>query len=189
MRIGIIGGTFDPVHLGHLYLAKKVLRKLSLEKIIFIPAYISPHKKNIKATAAIHRYRMLKLAIIDRQGFVSSGIELRRKGRSYSVETLRQIRKRYGFSATIFFITGSDSLKDIDKWRSLKEILRLSKFVIAKRPSFAIKHAPQEFIVLDIGAKDISSSRIRDRVKKGLSIDTMVPEKVRDYIHAHRLYR
>ena len=114
MRIGLLGGTFDPIHNGHLYLAKKVSSKLSLEKIIFIPTYLPPHKTDVKITPARHRYNMVRLAIAGNKRFEASNIEIKRKGRSYSVETLRQVRKRYGNSAEIFFITGSDSLQEHD---------------------------------------------------------------------------
>ena len=118
MRIGILGGTFDPVHNGHIYLAKKVCQRLKLSKIIFIPAYIPPHKKGTKVTQARHRHNMLKLAIRGNKIFKISDMEIKRKGRSYSVQTLRQLRKRYGQKAEIFFITGSDSLQELDKWKT-----------------------------------------------------------------------
>ena len=146
MKIGILGGTFDPVHLGHLYLAERVLRKLSLDKIIFIPAYLPPHKKKGNITPAGHRYNMVKISIGENRRFQVSDIELRRKGRSYSVETLRQLRKRYGLSVEIFFITGSDSLNDFDKWRNAKEIIKKYKFVIVKRPHFKVKNVPLRIV-------------------------------------------
>ena len=120
MRIGILGGTFDPIHLGHLYLARKVLSKFSLNKIIFIPVYLPPHKKNIKITDAKHRCNMLKLAVANYKRFKVSDIEIKRKDLSYSVETLHEFRKQYGVSTELFFITGSDSLKELHKWKNLK---------------------------------------------------------------------
>lgn len=189
MRIGLLGGTFDPIHTGHLYLAKKVLDKTSLDKIIFIPTALPPHKVNIKITPAKHRFNMVKLAILNNKKYQASDIEIKRKGSSYSVETLRQLRKRYSNSANIFFITGSDSLQELDKWKNLKEILNLCNFVIVKRPRFAVKAPAKNFIILSINAKDISSTDIRNRIKKGQSISKLVPKKVRDYIKRHRLYK
>lgn len=188
MRIGILGGTFDPIHLGHLHLAKKVRDKLSLDKVIFIPTNLPPHKKNIKVTQARHRYNMVKLAIENYKRFEVSGVELKRKGRSYSVETLKHFRKRYGASAEIFFITGSDSLIDIDKWKSFKRILRLCKFVVVKRPRFKIRDILGEFIAFDIDAKDISSTKIRDKTKNRQRIEKFVPKKIEKYIQMHNLY-
>ncbi|MFC1623807.1 nicotinate-nucleotide adenylyltransferase [Candidatus Omnitrophota bacterium] len=188
MRIGILGGTFDPIHEGHLYLAKKVLKRLSLKKIIFILTYLPPHKKNIKTTPAGHRFNMVKCAIKNNKKFEVSDIEIKRGGRSYSVETLREIRKLYGDPAEIFFITGSDSLKGLGKWKNLKEILKLSRFVVVKRPRFTIKDAPSSFISLKVNAKDISASLIRNRIKKGKSITKLTPKAVRDYIKKHDLY-
>jgi len=188
MKIGILGGTFDPVHKGHLYLAKKVLRKLRLDKIIFIPTNLPPHKKTAKVTPARHRFNMLKLAIGSDKRFKISDIEIKRKGRSYSVETMKLLRKKYGSSVEFFFITGSDSLKELSKWKDLKEFLQLCKFVVVKRPDFPIKRDLDDFIILHIGAKDISATDIRDRVKKGRSINKIVPRKVLSYIKKNRLY-
>ena len=189
MRIGLLGGTFDPIHKGHLYLAKKVSSKLSLEKILFIPTYLPPHKIDVKITPARHRYNMVRLAIAGNKRFKASDIEIKRKGRSYSVETLRQVRRRYGNSAEIFFITGSDSMQELDKWKDLRGILRLCSFVVVKRPGFAIKNISADFLTLSVDAKDVSSTNIRSRIKKGRSIAKAVPKRVREYIKRHRLYQ
>ena len=188
MRIGILGGTFDPVHNGHIYLAEKACAKLRLDKIIFIPSYLPPHKKSVKVTSARHRFNMLKLAISGNKKFRISGMEIKRKGRSYSVETLRRLRKRYGAAAELFFITGSDSLKELDKWKNLNEILRLCKFVVVGRPGFKAKRIPAGFIYLKINAKDISATNIRNRIKTGRSLAGIVPQKTADYIYRNKLY-
>lgn len=188
MRIGILGGTFDPVHNGHLYLAKKVCEKLSLSKIIFIPTYIPPHKNRPNITPAKHRYNMLKIALSGNRKFMLSDIEIKRKGKSYSLETLRQLRKKYGPKAEIFFIAGSDALTELKRWKKLNEILRLCRFVIGERPGFTVKKIPEGFIVFRIKAKDISSTQVRHRIKSCHSISHLVPTKVRDYIGKYRLY-
>jgi nicotinate-nucleotide adenylyltransferase len=187
-RIGILGGTFDPIHNGHLYLARKVLAKLRLDKVLFIPTYLPPHKTDIEISPAKHRYNMVKLAIKNNKKLGISDIEIRRKGRSYSVHTLRQLRKKYGEGAEIFFITGSDSLKELEKWKDLEEILGLCKFVVVERPGFFIKRACRKFIILRINAKNISSTDIRTKVKTGLSVNRLVPSTVAMYIEKHSLY-
>lgn len=187
MRIGILGGTFDPVHEGHIYLAKKVCQKLALDKVLFIPTYLPPHKKGIKVTPAKHRYNMLKLAVSGNKKFKISDMEIKRKGRSYSVETLRRLRKKYGKKAELFFITGSDSLKELGKWKNLPEILRLCKFVIVERPGFKINRKLDGFILLRINAKNISSSNIRSQIKSK-SVKSLIPAKVKAYISRYKLY-
>jgi nicotinate-nucleotide adenylyltransferase len=189
MRIGILGGTFDPVHNGHIYLAKKACAKLSLDKIIFIPTYIPPHKKGLKLASAKHRYNMLKLAISGNKKFRLSDMEIRRKGRSYSAETLRRLRKKYGYKAELFFITGSDSLKELHKWRNLPEILRFSKFVVVERPNFKVRNVPPGFIILKINAKNISSTDIRNRIKSNKPIGRLIPVPVKSYIYSRDVYQ
>ena len=188
MRIGILGGTFDPVHKGHLYLAKKALKKLSLNRIIFIPTNLPPHKKSFKVAPARHRYNMLKLAIGSDKNFKLSDIEIKRKGRSYSVDTMKVLRKKYEKPIELFFITGSDSLKELRRWKNLKEFSRLCKFIVVKRPGFKMEDIPRRFVMLDINAEDISSTDIRRRIKNLRSIDKMVPGKVKGYIKRHKLY-
>ncbi len=189
MKIGILGGTFDPVHNGHIYLAKKVCAKLRLDKIIFIPSYLPPHKKGIKVTSARHRFNMLKLAIQDNKKFKISDMEIKRGGRSYSVETLRRLRKKYGAKTELFFITGSDSLKEFDKWKNLDEIIRLCKFVIAERPGFRVKKAPENFMLLRINAKDISATAIRSKIGVNKPLNRLVPAAIEAYIYKHSLYK
>ncbi|MFA5389755.1 MAG: nicotinate-nucleotide adenylyltransferase [Candidatus Omnitrophota bacterium] len=188
MRIGILGGTFDPVHNGHIYLAERVSRKLKLSWIIFIPSYIPPHKKGAKVTPARHRYAMLKLAIGGHRGFRVSDMEIKRKGRSYSVETLRRLRKRFGARTALFFITGSDSLRELYKWKDMEEILTLCEFVIVERPGFKAGRIPEGFAFLKVGAKNISATSARNSIRKGRPLRGIVPQKVEDYIRENKLY-
>ena len=188
MRIGVLGGTFDPIHNGHLYLAKEIQKRLCLGRVIFIPAHFPPHKKGVKVTSARHRYSMVKLAIKGINGFQASDVEIKRKGRSYSIQTLRQLRKLYGTRAEIFFITGSDSLREIDIWKDLRGILELCRFVVVKRPRFSIVNPRRSFIILHIDAKDISATEVRKRISCGQSIKKLVPAKVKSYIKRNDLY-
>lgn len=188
MKIGILGGTFDPVHNGHIYLAEKICKKLSLDKLIFIPTYIPPHKKGAKVTRAKHRYNMLKLAISGSKIFKLSAMEIKRKGRSYSVETLRRLSKRYGHKAEIFFITGSDSLRELGKWKNLEEILELCRFVVVERPGFKTRQHPKGLSYLRINAKNISATRIRNLIKTGRYSAGLMPYEVERYIDRNKLY-
>ncbi|MDP8230227.1 MAG: nicotinate-nucleotide adenylyltransferase [Candidatus Gorgyraea atricola] len=189
MRIGILGGTFDPIHNGHIHLARELCKRLALKKIIFIPTYIPPHKPDIRISSGTHRHNMVKLAIARSKKLELSGIELKRKGKSYSVDTLRQLKRRYGKKAQFFFITGSDSLKDIDKWRDIEEILRLCTFVVVKRPGFSMRNIDPRFLTLHINAKNVSSSDIRRKVKDRQSITRLVPASARNYIEKRGLYQ
>jgi nicotinate-nucleotide adenylyltransferase len=188
MRIGILGGTFDPAHNGHIYLAEKVCRKLKLSKIIFIPTYIPPHKKGVRVTPAKYRYDMLKFAITGYKKFKISDMEIKRKGRSYSIETLRRLRRKYGAKADLFFITGSDSLRELGKWKKLEEILKLCKFVVVERPGFKTKNIPEGFIFLKVGAKDISATDIRNGIKTGEDPARFITGKTAAYIRRNKLY-
>ena len=188
MRIGILGGTFDPVHNGHMYLAEKISKKLALDKLIFIPTYIPPHKKGAKVTQARHRYNMLKLAVTGNKIFKLSGMEIKRKGRSYSVETLRRLKRRYGRKAEFFFVTGSDSLRELDRWKNLEEILKLCKFVVVERPGFEAKGSSKDLIYLKVTAKDISATEIRKRIKTGRHLSGLMPRAVERYIQRNKLY-
>ena len=188
MKIGILGGTFDPVHNGHMHLAEKISKKLSLDKLIFIPVYIPPHKKGAKVTQARHRYNMLKLAVSGSKIFKLSDMEIKRKGRSYSIETLRRLKRKYGANAELFFITGSDSLGELDKWKDLEEILKLCKFVVVERPGFKTKNPPENIIYLKVSAKDISATKIRGLIKTGRHLSDMMPHMVERYIYRNKLY-
>ncbi|MFC1621108.1 nicotinate-nucleotide adenylyltransferase [Candidatus Omnitrophota bacterium] len=189
MRIGILGGTFDPIHNGHIHLARELCKKLFLKKIIFIPTYIPPHKPNTRISSEIHRYNMVKLAVARSKKFELSDIELERKGKSYSVDTLRQLKKRYGKRTQLFFITGSDSLKDIDRWKDMRDILKLCTFVVVKRPGFSMKNIDPRFLTLNINAKNISSSDMRRRIKNHQSIARLMPARVKNYAEKRGLYQ
>ncbi|MBM3252917.1 MAG: nicotinate-nucleotide adenylyltransferase [Candidatus Omnitrophica bacterium] len=189
MRIGVLGGTFNPIHIGHLILAEEAFSKLSLDKVIFVPAFIPPHKIEEELVSADHRYRMIEIAIKDNPNFEISNIELRRSGRSYSVDTLRQFKKLYGKFTKLFFITGSDSLGELFSWKDINDIFKLSQFVVANRPGYPFKELPKEAELVLITPIEVSSSQIRKRIREGLSIRYLVPDAVRNYINKKGLYR
>lgn len=187
-RIGILGGTFNPPHLGHLALAQESLERLKLDKIVFIPTYIPPHKKVHKDNAKM-RYKMVALACKGNPKFEVSTIELRKKTVSYSVDTLRRLRNQYGKNTQLFFIMGSDSLGELDSWKDVDELLKLANFVVMNRPGVRIKRLKKNVKLIIGPALDISSSMIRNRVRRSQSIRYYVPDSVRDFIMENKFYK
>jgi len=191
-KIGILGGTFDPIHMGHLVLAEQVKEKLKLNQVIFIPCFSPPHKTQRKLSPAKDRFHMTQLALDNNPFLRVSDIELKRKGLSYTVDTLRELKKLYPDS-NIYFLTGSDMLNEIYTWKDPEEIYKLANVVIAIRPGFdefdPENHFAKKSIIIKITGVDISSSQIREKVKKGQSIKYLVPFKVEEYIKKRELYR
>ena len=189
-KVGVFGGTFDPIHMGHLITAQSVREIRSLDKIIFIPAFISPHKTAIEASSTEHRLNMVKIAIQDIPFFECSDIEIQKGGISYTVDTLRELRKHYD---EIEFIIGYDNIFSFHKWKNPDEILKLSKIIVLKRkssfpPPFEDKYYRQAIFVQTRGI-EISATDIRERVKNNKPIHFLVPKKVKEYIFDHKLYR
>ena len=187
-RIGILGGTFNPPHFGHLMLAEEALRQLKLDKVIFIPALLPPHKR-LRNDDPRMRYKMAVLACKDNPAFLVSTIELDRNSVSYSVDTLGELKKRYGASAEFFFITGSDSLRELKSWKENKKLFTLAHFVVARRPGFPIRGRKPGMMLIEMIPLDISSSMIRNRIKGSLSVKRLVPAAVVKFIKKHRLYK
>jgi len=189
MRTGILGGTFNPVHLGHLILAQEIKEKLALERVIFVPAYRAPHKDMAWLIPARHRLEMLKLAVRGNPGFSVSDIELRRQGVSYTVDTIAALKKKYP-QDEIFFIAGSDLAPDLKSWKHFSGLLRMVNFVIARRPGYpAGKGLSSGVTPVKIRAVDISAADIRKRIKDGLPVRYFLPEAVQSYIVRNKLYR
>lgn len=191
-KIGILGGTFDPIHIGHLILAEEVKNKLGLDGVIFTPCMHPPHKTKRKPSPAKDRFRMTQLAIEGNRSFSISDIELKRGGVSYTVDTLRQLKEIHPRSE-IYFLTGADMLEEIHTWREPEEVYKLAKMVIATRPGFD-KFDPknryaQKSTIVEITGVDVSSSQIREKVKKGQSIKYLVPSRVEDYVKKKKLYK
>lgn len=188
-KIGIFGGTFDPIHLGHLITAQSVREIRNLEKILFIPSFISPHKKGIDSTPPEHRLEMIKIAIKDVPFFEYSDIEIKKGGISYTVDTLRELKKQYD---ELEFIIGYDNIFKFHAWKDPDEILKLAKIIVLKRkssrvPPFEDKYYHAAVFVQTRGI-EISATDIRERVKKGLPINYLVPDKVKEYIYKNNLY-
>ena len=188
MRIGILGGTFNPIHIGHLILAEEAHFKLKLDKLVFVPAFVPPHKSSSEVINSKDRLEMVRLAIEDNPVFEVSTFEIDAKKKSYSIDTLKEFRAVYGEDAELCFITGSDSLKDLFSWKNINDIFKISKFIVANRPGYPIKDIPKEVDTVVITPIEVSSEDIRKRLTEGRSIRYLVPEKVREYIEDHKLY-
>jgi nicotinate-nucleotide adenylyltransferase len=182
-RIGVFGGTFDPVHLGHMAIANAALDELGLDRVYFVPARQSPLKDERPVASELDRLAMLKAAIAGEPRFRVSTLELEREGASYTVDTLEALRSE----GELFLIVGSDAFADFARWRDPDRIRGLAKVVLAARPG--APNAPRDGTVLDLPLMDISSRELRARVARGRSLRYLVPEGALRYIEEHRLYR
>jgi nicotinate-nucleotide adenylyltransferase len=187
MKIGILGGTFNPIHIGHLILAEEAREKLGLDRVVFVPAYLPPHKNDSDIADAGNRLAMVKLAIAGNKYFSVSDMEIRRDGRSYTIDTIKEFKKECP-KDELFFIIGSDLLNYLDDWKDLNEIVRMVKFIAATRPGYSLQKLPASINTLAIRAVDISGYEIRACVKERKSFRYLVPEAVYKYITLHKLY-
>ncbi|MBU0709119.1 MAG: nicotinate-nucleotide adenylyltransferase [Candidatus Omnitrophica bacterium] len=188
MKIGILGGTFNPIHLGHLILAEEAREKLGLERVIFVPAFLPPHKDNPDIASADVRLKMVKLAISGNKYFSCSDTEIKRDGRSYTIDTLKEFKKIYA-EDELYFIIGSDLLTYLDEWRELSEIIKMVKFIVATRPGYPLDKIPSYIQTMPIRAVDISGYEIRNCIKEGRSFRYLAPEAVHKYILKEKLYK
>ena len=189
-RIGIFGGTFDPPHNGHIAIAEQAKKQLGLECVWFIPAYIPPHKHQHSSTSAQRRLKMIKLAIGGRKNFKISAIELKRRGISYTIDTLKAFKRRFP-KAELVLIIGADNLVQFNTWKSPRTILQLASLAVYKRKGFSLssKRNANDFILLKGQMLQVSSTEIRNRIEKGLPIQALVPNQINLYIKRHSLYR
>lgn len=214
-RMGLFGGTFDPIHLGHLRAAREVLERFGLDRILFVPSFIPPHKERKGMAPARDRLRMVELACAGEPRFAASSIEVDAGGRSYSILTLERVRGLYP-GARIFFILGTDAFLEIGTWREHERVLAESLFIVMTRPGAPMEDAAgvvgdslrervreiaegetvddgvlgdHRIFLLPIRALDVSSTEVRRRVRAGETVAGLVPEAVGDYIRSHGLYR
>jgi nicotinate-nucleotide adenylyltransferase len=185
MRIGIMGGTFDPIHHGHLILARDAREALDLHKLVFIPNYLSPHKMGAQAAPPELRAAMVRAAIQGERGFEIEEVEILRGGTSYTIDTLLYLRTVYP-EDDLFYLVGEDNMPELHTWRRIEEILLLAQLVVIAR---AAGGPPHPYITLHQRRVDISATDIRARIAKGRSIRYLVPDKVRAIIEKHQLYR
>ena len=214
MRIGIFGGTFNPIHLGHLRAAEEIRERFDLERIIFIAAAVPPHKEVESGIPGEHRMEMVRVAISGNPYFSPSDIELKRPGKSYSIGTIQFLKEQYGSDSDMFFILGMDAFLEIGTWKSFQELFSLCHFIVMTRPGFdkpfSATILPPEIadaFVYDEGGDrfihrdgyliylqgvtflDISSTKIREEVRKGRSVRYLLPREVERYIKRHHFYR
>ncbi|MEN2984708.1 MAG: nicotinate-nucleotide adenylyltransferase [Dictyoglomaceae bacterium] len=193
-KIGILGGTFDPIHNGHLWFAESAKENFNLEKIIFIPNKIPPHR-NIPLASEIERYEMVLLATINVSYFEVSDIEIKREGRSYIVDTLEEIKNLYR-DKEIFLLLGSDAFSQFLSWKNPEKVINLCRLIVGKRgeenfnmdlEDFIEKHK-EKILFFDFPYFPISAQEIRERIRMGRSIRYLVPPLVEKYIYKKRLY-
>jgi nicotinate-nucleotide adenylyltransferase len=198
-KLGIMGGTFDPIHNGHLLIAEHVQRELGLDKVLFIPAFVAPHKIGEEFARAEDRYHMTELAIAGHKNFFVSDMELKRQGISYTYDTLCALSEQYGSEYELYFIIGADSVGELGAWHNIRGIMNLCTFVAATRPGFVpppeavqkLYNDKDEPAIIWVSNKDIaiSSTDIRARVQQKLDIKDLVPSAVAEYILQKDLYR
>jgi nicotinate-nucleotide adenylyltransferase len=198
MRLGVLGGTFDPIHIGHLILAEGARDALQLERVVLIPAGQPPHKHSIRVTAPHHRLQMVRLAIAGNGHLAISHVDLDRAGPSYTVDTIRLLQEAWGPDARIHFLIGGDSLSELPTWYQPERLIEICQVVAVPRPGYdpdldaldrEIPGAADRVRVLHTPLVDLSATEIRDRVRNHRSIRYLVPELVEQYIYRHRLYR
>lgn len=196
-RIGVFGGTFDPVHVGHLVIATECLHVLGLNRLAFVPSASPPHKPGQKLSSPADRFAMLKLAIHERANLTVDPIEFERPGPSFTVDTLRELHKRDPDSDLIF-IMGADSLRELHLWRDPAGILEQAEVAVARRPGVdidlaavdqQIPGASERIRIVDVPLFGVSSSDIRRRVRAGEPIAFQLPWRVEEHIRGHCLYR
>ncbi len=190
MKIGLFGGTFDPIHNGHLILAQECWYQLELDKVIFIPAFISPHKTSVQPTGASDRLNMVRAALDGDSRFEISTYELDKTGVSYTIDTIKHFIDLYGADHEYFFIAGADTLIDLSTWKDTENIVKHVMFASVPRPGYDMSGISGDRIIkLDMPEIDISSSAIRKRIKGRKPIDFWVPTRVVKYIRNKGLYR
>jgi nicotinate-nucleotide adenylyltransferase len=200
MRIGILGGTFDPVHYGHLLLAESCRDQIPLDRVVLVPAALSPHKLDQQPTPATARVEMLQLAIAGHPQFEVSTVEIDRGGTSYSIDTLEALQQ-HAAEDEWFLLMGADTLRDFPKWHRPEDICRLTRLAVVRRPDAGAidltilepfltgTSCQQRPVIVSMPLIGISSSAIRQRVRQGQSIRYLLPRAVEKYIEEHRLYR
>lgn len=199
LKIGICGGTFDPVHIGHLAIAELVRNEFKLDKVLFIPSGMPPHKNIEKVTSPTHRLNMVKLAVASNPKFEACSIEVEREGYTYTVDTLKELHRIYPPETEFYYIIGADVVRDLLTWKSTSEVFKLTSFIAIMRPGFVPESFNEKIVTLkslheanittiELPLFEISSTFIRARVKALESIKYLVETSVEEYIVNNNLY-
>ncbi|HEX6284125.1 MAG TPA: nicotinate-nucleotide adenylyltransferase [Pyrinomonadaceae bacterium] len=194
-RIALYGGTFDPVHLGHMEVARRVPELFEIEKVVFIPAQVAPHKVGRPVTEPIHRYAMLALATQDDPRLMISTFELEAPNRRYTVDTVAEFQRRFGEATELFFIMGADSWSEITTWRDWERLLKMTNHIVVTRPGYEVPPVPpgvsERIFFTDAVMKDVSATNIRRLASAGRhdELDKLVPLAVANYIKKYEIYR
>ena len=195
-RIALYGGTFDPVHIGHLEIARRVSRVFEIEKVVFIPAQVAPHKIGRPVTEPIHRYAMLALATQADPQLVVSTFELDAPDRRYTVDTVEHFQRELGDSSELFFIMGADSWSEITTWRDWERLLAMINHIVVTRPGFEsskshVGELGERVVFTDAVMMDISATNIRRMASEGRYEDLagLLPGPVLEYIRKYQIYR
>ena len=198
MKIGVLGGTFDPIHNGHIIVAEEVRARLNLAEVLFVPAGQPRLKEDSPILAAEHRVQMIRLAIAEQPYFKLSTMEIDRAGPSYTVDTITELQAQLGAGDELFFILGWDSLAQLPLWKEPSRLIKMCRLVAVPRAGYArpqldfieskVPGLSQRVIIMEKPEVDISAVGIRHRVAQGLSIGHLVPEPVDEYIRQHKLY-
>ena len=197
-QLGIMGGTFDPIHNGHIQMAQKCMEKFALDEVIFLPAGEPPHKRNYAVTDKYKRLEMTRLAVKEIPGFSVSDIEIERSGYTYTIDSLRELGQIYK-NARFFYIIGADTLGELYTWRNIEEVARLTKFLVVGRsniPSEALHNAAArvredfggQLLDAQFNGPELSSTVIRDLARKGAPLEGYVPLNVARYIKENNIY-
>ncbi|MBN1596018.1 nicotinate-nucleotide adenylyltransferase [candidate division FCPU426 bacterium] len=198
VRIGVFGGTFDPIHLGHLRVAEEVAERFRLGRVIFVPAGIPPHRRQPE-TSSQHRLNMVRCAISGNTQFTTSPLEMQRPGKSYTVETLQYLSRLHP-KDVFYLIVGADQMVKLRKWYQSEQLFHYCRIIGISRPGTPLDHLQaritadfppehvQNIFLFSVSALDISSTEIRRKIREGRSIRYLVPQKVLQYISLHKLY-
>ncbi|MFI5206325.1 MAG: nicotinate-nucleotide adenylyltransferase [Candidatus Paceibacterales bacterium] len=190
-RIGVIGGTFNPVHIGHLAIAQTAQEAMKLQKVIFVPSNWPPHKMDSNIAPAKDRYNMVRLAIKGNPLFEISDFEIKKEGKSYTIDTLWHFRRIFPGDTELFFIIGGDTLPQLKNWKYIDDILKISTFIVVNRPGQfrKTKGIKIDYYSVSMPGIDISSSYVRGRIAQNKNTKYFVADSVLEYIRKHKLYK
>ncbi len=193
--LGIMGGTFNPIHHGHLAAAEFVREEFKLDKVLFVPSGKPPHKHKGEIASPEHRWIMALLATDSNECFSVSSVEIERGGESYTSDTIVELEKIYGAGSNCYFITGADAIAEISTWHKSENLPKLAKFIAVSRPGYKLDVSKIDprfrrcTYLIEVPALAISSTEIRERIRKGQTIKYLVPEIVEKYIYKNKLYQ